>query len=477
MNTSPQAGGIGNGKFCLILLVLGCAAVAVWLWVCWCVFPLSVWNDVRLAPSLALLRGENFYPQADFGAVTTWIYGPLPVYLWSPAALAGSPAAALLAAGAINGFLTLAALIATIRWWPAPIDGRTRLAAGLIVVAIWPFAAFQYLQADNVAIALALAGNLLLVRSQQPKMLWAAAVLSAGALLCKQTSIGIGAAQIVWLALTHGRKAAVAHLGRCTASGVVLAALLLGPLDWRGAWFNMVTVPGGLPWAPDPMGRAWDMAPELLVHVLIPALILAVARRRIFPRNSPLLLPTIAYLCTLPPSVAAFFKFGGTLNSLQGFTLWAPAALLSIGGWLLERRVSRSWLVPTCVALAALIVAIRLGRMEELPLRPVTEHYRQAEYLAVEFPGQIWFPWNPLVTAYSEQRYHVEDGMSMRFLAGRAITMDHANRALPPRMAVIALPRGGTEWGIALSLKPQGAQVQDFGLWTLHSWDPGTPGP
>ena len=39
--------------------VLGAAvaAVALWLWVYWCIFPVSVWNNVRLAPAFALARG------------------------------------------------------------------------------------------------------------------------------------------------------------------------------------------------------------------------------------------------------------------------------------------------------------------------------------------------------------------------------------------------------------------------------------
>jgi hypothetical protein len=101
------------------------------------------------------------------------------------------------------------------------------------------------------------------------------------------------------------------------------------------------------------------------------------------------------------------------------------------------------------------------------------DHYRQAEYLAQTFRVEIWFPWNPLVTVYSENRFdHGEDGLYVRFLAGHAITQSHARAFLPPKMCVIALPRGAADWGIALSLLPADAQRTEFGLWTLYSWPP-----
>jgi len=56
--------------------------------------------------------------------------------------------------------------------------------------------------------------------------------------------------------------------------------------------------------------------------------------------------------------------------------------------------------------------------------------------------------------------------------AGHAITQDHARAQLPPRMCVIALPRGAADWGIALSLLPANAQRTEFSLWTLYSWPP-----
>jgi len=463
------------------LLLLAAAAAGLWLWVCWCLFPVSVWNDVRLAPSLALARGVSFYPGEHTGAVTTWIYGPLPVLAWWPAAWAGSAARALEIAGAINILTTLAAILAVCAWWPAPpgrpLGWRERGLAAVLAIAIWPFATFQYLQADNLAIALGLVGNLVLVGRPTRAGRWAAAALAVAGLACKQTSIGIAAAQIVWLGVTAGPREAARHLGRCAAAGALLAGWMAASFDWAGLKMNLFTVPAHLPWAPDPRHRVLDMVPQLTIHLVLPAVILVLAGRRIWTRTSVLLLPSLAWLLALPSSAAAFMKFGGTLNSLQSFTYWLPPALVA---GLAAVRTSRR--AAGALALGALaggaICGLRCARLPRLPLRPLVEHYRQAAQLTRTFPDQIWFPWNPLVTIYGENRFdHVEDGLYMRFLAGHALTYPHALEDLPRRMCVIALPRGGTDWGIALRppLTPPDAKVNDFGLWTLHSWPPPAP--
>lgn len=459
-----------------VLLAAAVAVAGLWLWVCWCLFPLSVWNDVRLAPSLALARGVSFYPGEHHGAVTTWIYGPLPVLFWWPAAWAHSAARALEVAGMINILSTVAAILAVCVWWPAPagvtLARRERLLAATLAIAIWPFASFQYLQADNLAIALGLVGNLLLVRRSSRAGRWGAALLAVAGLACKQTSVGVAAAQIVWLGWTVGPREAGRHLGRCLAGGLLLGGWMLAAFDWPGMKMNLFTVPVHLPWAPNPSGRILDMAPQLIVHLVLPALILYLGRKRIWTRDSMLLLPSLTWLLALPTSAAAFMKFGGTLNSLQSLTYWLPPALL------LGIAATRSWRRPIeALAMAALAAAVLCGvrcvRVKNFPLRPLTAHYRQAANLARQLPGQIWFPWNPLVTIYSENRfYHAEDGLYMRFLAGHPLTLERARQDLPANLCVIALPRGGTDWGIALHLAPANARVDDFGLWTLHSWPP-----
>jgi hypothetical protein len=409
--------------------------------------------------------------------VGTWIYGPLPALLLWPATWASSAAQALLTAGALNLLLTVGAIAAVCAAWPAPA-GRTlrpadRLLAATLAIALWPGATFQYLQADNFAVALGLLGNLLLVRTQSAAGRWGAAAFAVAGLACKQTSLGVVAAQIVWLGAVAGRGEALRHLGRCAGLGLAGGTAIVGAFGWERIRLNLFVLPSALPWAEEPVRRLLGLAPELSIHLLAPALILLLCRRAVWARESPLLLPSLAWLFALPPGVLSLMKIGGNINSLQGFTLWLPAALLA--GLAAARGARRaSWLLAGGALVAAAICGERLARLPALPWHPLVEHYRQADYLARTFHGEIWFPWNPLVTIYRENRFdHGEDGLYVRFLAGHAITQSHARANLPPRMCVIALPRGAADWGIALSLRPAGAQRTEFGLWTLYSWPPG----
>ncbi len=456
---------------------MAAVATAAWLWLCWCLFPLRDWNDVRLAPSLALARGVSFYPGLHSGAVTTWIYGPLPVLLWLPAALARTAAGAIEAAGAINLLITVAAVLAVCWMWPAPegttAGWRERGVATVLALAIWPFAAFQYLQADNVAVALGLLANLWLIRQPTRGGRWGAALLAMAGLACKQTSVGIAAAQIVWLAITVDRREAARHLGRCAAWGGLLAGGMAASFNWNGIWTNLVAVPEHLPWAPHPLARILHQAPALTIQLVVPALVLSLGRAKLWSRRSVLLLPSLAWLLALPLNAAAFLKFGGTLNSLQGFTFWLTPALVAGIALVRGRRQAHAWLAGATLAAAA-ICGLRYFRSSPRPLAPMVEQYREAKVFAAALRGRIWFPWNPLVTIYSEDRfYDVEDGITMRYLAGDPLSRRQAWRGLPSHLDVIALPRWQTTWGFALRFAPPKTKTKPFGLWTLHVWPPG----
>lgn len=457
-------------------LVLAVALAGLWLWVCWCLFPVSPWNDVRLAPSFALAHGVPVYPGATTGAVTTWIYGPLPVLLWWPATWAASAARAVMAAGAINLMVSVGAIVAVCALWPAPaghpLRRSHRVLALALAIALWPRAVFQYLQADNAAETLGLLSLLVLVLGRSRRARWGAALLAVAGLACKQTSIGVPLAEIVWLGLVDGWQEGGRHAGRCLVGGLLLAGLFIPWFGWSGLRLNLIGVPGHLPWVPHPDRRLLEHLPELCIQIAAPLALMIGFRRAWFSRRSPMLLPSLAWIFSLPAGVAAMFTIGGNLNSLQGFVLWLPPALLT--GLAVLPAGRRANATATAAALAAAAVCgIRIWRIPSVSFHPLIEHYRQADALARTFPDQIWFPWNPLVTIYHDHRfYHVEDGMVMRLISGHALSPAHLRRYLPRHLCVIALPRGGAAWGFAAKLAPPGAKVNAFGLWTLYSWTP-----
>lgn len=470
----------GTGRIYGFAVALTAAAALAWLWTCWCAFPDSAWNDLRLAPAFLLGRGPALFPPAHTGLITTWMYGPLPLLLLLPATWAASAYHAVLAAGAINLVTSLAAIVLVCGLWPAPTTpGRSaitdRALAAALAVLLWPWASFQFLQADNLAVALGLVSNLLLIRARGDGLRWAAALLAVACLACKQTSVGVIAAQIVWLGVVVNRKAAWQHLLRGLVGGLGMLAVMIAWFGWRGIWLHLVLVPARLPWTPGPAMRVAYHAAELTVQLVLPALVLVAFRPAIWKRTSLLLLPSLTWLCALPPGLAAFFKAGGTVNSLQGFPLWLPPVLVvavtAAHRWRWGRRL------PAGLALAGLAIGgLRLASPQASRWRPEGRPYRQAAQLARELRGQIWFPCNPLVNLYAAHRYdHDEDGLFMRTLAGFPVTLARLYAHLPPHLSVIAIPRGQPTWGIAERVGPPHKQRNEFGFWTLYSWTPAAP--
>ena len=102
---------------------------------------------------------------------------------------------------------------------------------------------------------------------------------------------------------------------------------------------------------------------------------------------------------------------------------------------------------------------------------------RQGAALARQLPGEIYFPWNPLLTYFSDGRfYHVEDGLITRSIAGRPVPLAVVNAHLPPAMCVVAYHRY-TIKSFVHSFVPADAQRNEFGEWILLSWLPTAAAP
>lgn len=453
-----------------LLVAAALAMAGVWLWLSWCIFPLRSWNDIRLAPTFGLKLGLPLYPGLD-GPASTWMYGPLPVWLNWPATWAAGPGAALLVAGAINALVGVAAIVLVCLRWPSPNGSSLavtgRLLAAAVTVAIWPWANWQYLQADNVAVALGLLSNLVLVRGAGARAAWLAAGLATAGMMCKQTSLSVPLGQVAWIAITLGLRPAGTHVARLCMTGCVWLAILVMTNDPARVWFTAVVTPAGLPWVSAPLDRFLHLLPHIAVHVALPsAAWLFLTRRR---ETSALLLPTLTWLIAWLPGLASAFKAGGTLNCLQGFLLWLPPASVVVIASLSGFR----WGAAARCGLAVVALGILVGRIASRPVglwQPLAAAavYDDALDLSRQLPGVVWFPWNPLVTVFSEGRlYHAEDGLYVRGLIRRAISGADARRHLPDRFAAIIVSNQGSTWGIAEPLLPGPLQEIDLGSWTL----------
>jgi hypothetical protein len=469
MKPPRAASSLAPRPITLALFGLAGALLAAWLWHSFCRFPSIVWNDVRLAPTIALAQGWPIFPTASSGTINTWTYGPLPPLYYWPASLATSASGALMIAAALNLLLTLGPIALVCFGWPAEDDvaKRTRpgrWAALLLCLALWPPRHYEVIFADNLGIACGLIGNLLLLRSPSAAGRWLAAAAACAAVGCKQIAVGVPLAQVLWLGLTAGGREALKHTCRLGLAGLVLAGLSIGLFGAAGLRHVLWELPASFPWAVL-AARLQPMIPEALWQIALPAVVMLAARRR-FARPD-LLLPALAWACTLPFGILALLKTGGWLNSLYSLALWLPPVLT----WLLTRtpdRPARTWFPIGAATAAALIGGFRLAQAPQFQVLPATSGYVAATEFADRFRGRIWFPFHPLVTLYSEHRYyHDEDGLHVRRLSGIDTGARQLAEHLPPAVQVLAFHNAWSNWGVARSLLPPDPRQLVVGDWTL----------
>ena len=440
-------------------LILAALGVAAYLWSMLCAFPEHSWNAVRLAPTFMLHAGQTPYPTLTEGPLTTWIYGPVALFLQWPATFANDAVNAVLAAAGINCAVLLLPLLVALR-----ANGKLRPAALLLAIMLLPASCWQFWQADNAAIAFGLLANTaLLAGSTRTTVL--AALLTALAVWSKQTELPLVLAQAGWLLWMRGRGHALRYLVMCAGFGLGLGALFILRFGLEGFWFNLVTLPGRIPFAPL-TGKLHDLAPEFLAYGLLPPLLVWRFHRSI--RLSPAFsLGALSLVTLLPFAVVSFFKVGGSVNSLHPAFYLLTCAALALTDWLDKKSPA----APLFIAAAVVAMSVIKADHYRGTFRPQTQTLKQGAYLAASFPGAIYIPWNPLLTAFSDHRfYHAEDGLSTRLAAGYAFTPASLRAHLPDRLSVVAYSRDDPP-GFMTGLLPARARHDRFGAWDLYSWE------
>jgi len=448
----------------LPLVLLAGACVLVWCWRIWCLFPGYAWNEVRLSPLLLWWEGASPYAAPGGGQTTTWIYGPAPLASMWLVVAASSAAGALLIAATINLLTIILPLWCVMRAGAQKLTAA-RWSALLLAVALWPSHNFRFFQPDTLGVSLGLFSMLALLRGQSARCRWVAAACCAGAILSKQTFVTLAAAQAVYLTLHSDWRAAgsyVARVGAVTAAGLVAAFALLGS---DAVIYHLWVLPARLPWVESVPARLVEFWPYFAAHLAVPLILFRLSGEKIWRRDSPLLLPMLVFAASWPLDLMATFKFGGSINSLHGALLAGPFTLARL--IVLDRRPALS--ISLTSAAATIVALAQIATTGPGIWKPNTEHLRQGDALARQLPGQVYFPWNPLITYYAEQRIdEVEDGLFIRFFAGEPLPARFAH--LPPKFSAIAFPDGTPDWGIARRLAPADHQTARFGSWTIVSW-------
>lgn len=457
------------------VLVVG-AVLALWLWSRICRFPTIAWNDMRLAPSIALARGLPVYSSATEGVVSTWMYGPLPLLFFYPVSWATTAGDAMMVGATMNMALTLVPISCAVWFWPMGQAVRrnhfSAIVALLLTVAMWPELHYSVHFSDNLAIACGLLGNLILVRAKRGVDYWLAASVAVAALACKQISLGIPLAQILFLCVSQGPRAGMRHTMRCLVAGVAIGCLAITKFGWEGLWFTLVEIPQSLVWS-DPTQRLQMVLPQLILHIGGPLLVIAFCRRAFL--RPELLLPSLAWICSLPLGLAALLKSGGWLNSLYSFMLWIPAVFsVALNG--ASRTRFATWIYSSALALTAASILVRIAHEPRLDLKPQIQAYREAEEIAMRYRKSVWFPVQPTVTLYSDGRYyHDEDGFYIRQKAGKETGTNQIVSGFPPQLRVLAFRQDWADWGIARRMLAPNARRVDTESWQLWFNAPDRP--
>ncbi len=454
-----------------------CAVVvAVAIWSALCAAPRYDWNGARLMPAFALAAGEKIYFPPDAGPALGWIYGPVMPVLLMPVAAMPTLTSAMIAAAAINAASLLAPLLLGVNAVAARagLGRRERVwlllaTAGGALATPWIANALVFLAADNVVVGLALWSCLCLAEARgRTAPMWFAALLAALAVWTKQLAIGVPIAQLLWLAWSADRRAALRHAGRLLAAGAALAAVGVAIFGFDELRFNLWTVPSHHPLKG---GFGFWLAQLGALTVAGLPWVLAIVLLRVRGGTSGVapLVATVA-LVMWPLGALGASKVGGGENSFHAIYYVAAAAWLELaasGGALAQRIRQRAAPLAAVTALAGWLVVIgQVGwRTEPAP------QLEASCTLAAAHRGEILFPRNPLVTWWTERKiYHLEYGYFDQALAGHAPTAERLAAWLPERLRYVVYQDDGVDHPFARLLPGFEREVRTPGF-VIHVAD------
>jgi hypothetical protein len=432
--------------------------------------PSFVWNEVRLARSMALLHGFSLYLDRDAtGPVIGTLHTPVGHCIYLAVAGLHSPTNALLAGSLLSLLLVLAPLGRVLL--RAAEGARDRL---LVAMAAFLFCGFLIMQApgafhvasmihiDAAAVAFATSACGMFCNPRKPitaPQVWLAGVGCVLAVGSKQTLAPIALAMALFLGAGAGAKL-LAHFGAAILLGgaVLLAAILL-LVPAHAFLFNTVTLAAHRPLKDgyiELLVDSYRAGKQDALPALFPMSILAVFQcvaadrrpglREVFLANRWLAFALCA-AALIPVTAKAIATAGSDVNHLGSVLYFLfVAAGLAIEQCLIGPGNSflrgAGWM---CAALGILF-GIAPGAAFSLPsrLRGVRQNAPEtALHYELRHPGQAYFPYNPMATLLSNGRaYHVDFSVYDREIAGYPLTSRQFEAGLPSGFKVVAIPPG-----------------------------------
>jgi len=485
----------------------------------WLTAPDLRWNSARLAIAFAARLGFPMYAGPEAGALLGQVYGPGLAWAYLPATLFPLPSQAIYA-GCLLSILYCLLPAARVLWRAdtEPDLRRTLWGAGMVWLALLCAhdPALRYvtfsIHADAPALAWSAAACLLLP-DKRPSGVWRGFVLSglcaALAVWTKQTAVGILPALPAYVWLTQGGRAGGRML-LCVA-GWMLGLGMAFALSFGGRemFFSMVAVPGGHPWvagvdnetaiAGDALARARAVASaagQMLRFGWLPLTVLCL--RGLFlwigagkggwsaawGSKQRWGLFVWVGLWMLPLGLMGRVKVGGDYNSLAyPLYFFALASGLALQEHLVALRTlrfaGRQWQAAGAALLLALVTAWKVEAAGRFAPRRLATRVIKLEDQAVEYlrrhPGELYFPWQPLVHLMGEGRLrHFEDGIYAVRLAGFPVSEERFRAHVPERLRAVALTTE-SEMGVVREYLPdftRPAPDAELRYWILLAREP-----
>ncbi len=446
----------------LLLLLLAAQAISGILYA-----PTFVWNELRLARSMALLRGVSLYPAREGASpIIGTLHTPVSHCLYLAVAWLRSPTALLLA----GSTFTLLLVFAPLAWvtWRSTAGAGGRFPA----LAAFLFAGFLILQTPGpfhvatmihidagVVLFGAIAGGVFANprRAITVAQVWiagAACVLATG---CKQTAAPIVLAVAAFVAIAAGRKMLAHFCAAVGAAGIALGLAILSCVPARDFLFNTVTLA-----AHRPLKQYWM---EILVvffrdskleslPAIFPLLLLGIFAwgererghgiRDYVLANRWLAFVGIA-LVLWPVTVKAMVTVGSDVNHIGIVEYFVfLAAAMAIAQALVGQGIARR--IAWICASAGIAISLAPGALLTLParIRHVRESAAEAA-LAYErrHPGHAYFPCSPMAgLLVTGKAYHFDYSVYDRQIGGYPLTDRQFAAGLPPHFEIIAIPPG-----------------------------------
>jgi hypothetical protein len=447
--------------------------------------PMFEINASRIANAVALVKGFNILPGANEGPLIDFMYGPMFVLAYTPAALGTSPGAAI-RIGIVLSFLFVILPFACILF--AGLRGRSRTAIFAAIACFGILCLYDsglrwvtwYVFADPPALALAACACACVFTTRKPGTLdaqpsyeapgdyrlFAGALLSVLAVWSKQTSLPILVALPLYLWLVHGFRTAFRMAIFVAVSAVAVASVFVAWFGVEGLVFNMVQVPGGHPWKYTIHGGSSlrDAAVsfgKLLVTASVAGFLTAAvtamnwrrgATLRAWMASQPWSVLAWVALFMVPTATMSGAKIGGEHNvyALSTYFLTAAAlyGLAETASSDRQPRLAARWLLAAILAFGIADQILSADRHAQFhAAMPQLRDLRnnppdQATAFALAHPGEVHCIDSPLIGLYSDGvLYSNMYGRYDRALAGYQPAPELMLSYAPPKLRYVVVRR------------------------------------